>query len=144
MKRKSTIRKMRGLPKTRAILHSLNELESVSKRLRKQLAEMAELEQNAKAFEVMQRLSPEDKGKVMSLIQGLGSEDLTPVVKPEMLKTPEVALMLNVHSNTLRRWSDAGVLPFTRLGPRGDRRYLPRDVENFRQSVDICPLVESK
>ncbi|MEE8374377.1 MAG: helix-turn-helix domain-containing protein [Dehalococcoidia bacterium] len=45
-----------------------------------------------------------------------------------MLTVREVSQLLHVHSNTLRRWSDQGVLRAYRIGPRGDRRFKPEDI----------------
>ena len=62
MKRKATLRKLP--PKTREIAKLLNELESTSKRLANRLEAMAELEKNSTAYEVMKRLSPEERKKL--------------------------------------------------------------------------------
>ena len=45
-----------------------------------------------------------------------------------MLTVREVSRILHVHSNTLRRWSDHGVIKAFRIGPRGDRRFRPEDI----------------
>jgi len=37
-----------------------------------------------------------------------------------------VARLLGVHPNTIRRWSDEGLIPCIRLGPRHDRRFDPQ------------------
>ncbi len=55
-------------------------------------------------------------------------------VGTNMLTTKQAAAILCVHENTLRRWSDAGVIPTLRLGPRGDRRYLETDIRSFFES----------
>lgn len=47
-----------------------------------------------------------------------------------MLKTNEVARLLNVHINTVRRWSNSGILRAYRIGARGDRRFERVDVLN--------------
>jgi len=47
-----------------------------------------------------------------------------------LLTTSEVAQLLYVHINTVRRWSNRGVLKAYRIGPRGDRRF--RRVEIIR------------
>jgi DNA repair exonuclease SbcCD ATPase subunit len=60
VKRKSTLRKLP--PKTREIAKLLNQLESVSTRLANRLEAMAELEKNATAYKVMERMEgKEDK-----------------------------------------------------------------------------------
>lgn len=48
-----------------------------------------------------------------------------------MLTINEVAQLLNVHINTVRRWSNQGVLKAYRIGSRGDRRFRQEDVANF-------------
>jgi len=51
-----------------------------------------------------------------------------------MLKTREVANLLNVHINTVRRWSNSGILQVYRVGPRRDRRYRKSDIDQFLAS----------
>lgn len=48
-------------------------------------------------------------------------------IKP-MLTANEVARLLNVHMNTVRRWSNQGNLRAYRIGSRGDRRFEQEDV----------------
>ena len=48
-----------------------------------------------------------------------------------MLTTGEVARLLNVHPNTVRRWSNQGVIKAYRVGPRGDRRFLRDNIAAF-------------
>ncbi len=45
-----------------------------------------------------------------------------------MLTVREVSQILHVHSNTLRRWSDRGLIKAYRIGPRGDRRFRLEDI----------------
>ena len=48
-----------------------------------------------------------------------------------MLTTSDVARLLNVHINTIRRWSNQGVIKAYRIGSRGDRRFRQEDVSSF-------------
>jgi len=48
-----------------------------------------------------------------------------------VLTVREVARFLNIHVNTVRRWSDSGVLKAYRIGPRGDRRFRWEDILAF-------------
>lgn len=48
-----------------------------------------------------------------------------------MLTISEVARLLNVHINTVRRWSNQGILKVYRIGSRGDRRFQREDVASF-------------
>ena len=55
-----------------------------------------------------------------------------------MMTTGEVARLLNVHINTVRRWSNQGVLRTYRIGARGDRRFRREDIVNF---LEIDPML---
>lgn len=48
-----------------------------------------------------------------------------------MLTTSEVAKILDVHINTVRRWSNQGSLTSYRIGSRGDRRFRRSDIDNI-------------
>jgi excisionase family DNA binding protein len=48
-----------------------------------------------------------------------------------LLTTSDVARMLNVHINTVRRWSNQGILKTYRIGSRGDRRFREADIASF-------------
>ena len=45
-----------------------------------------------------------------------------------MLTVREASQLLRVHMNTLRRWSDQGIIRAYRIGPRGDRRFRMEDI----------------
>ncbi len=44
-----------------------------------------------------------------------------------------------MHPNTVRSWSDRGVIPFLRLNRRGDRRYRRSDLDAFLGSASAGP-----
>lgn len=67
-------------------------------------------------------LYPEQKGHSMANKNQTGS----------MLTVREVSQLLHVHSNTVRRWTDKGMIRAYRIGPRGDRK-----VDNAYVSVII-------
>ncbi len=46
----------------------------------------------------------------------------------DMLTVGDVALLLNVHVNTVRRWSNRGIIRAYRIGSRGDRRFRREDI----------------
>ena len=52
-----------------------------------------------------------------------------------MLTIREVARLLHVHTNTLRRWADQGIMKAYRIGPRGDRRFRRRDITGFLREL---------
>jgi excisionase family DNA binding protein len=51
-----------------------------------------------------------------------------------LLTVSEVAGILNVHPNTVRQWSDSGLLKAYRLGTRRDRRFHREEIERFINS----------
>ena len=54
---------------------------------------------------------------------------------PKLLTIRQVAEILNVHVETLRRWDKGGKLKAIIVNERGDRRYDPKDIE---------PILENK
>ena len=48
-----------------------------------------------------------------------------------LLTASETASLLHVHINTIRNWSNLGILPSFRIGPRGDRRFREKDLMTF-------------
>ncbi len=48
-----------------------------------------------------------------------------------MLTVKDVAVLLNIHVNTVRRWSDQGILKAFRITSRGDRRFRQQDIARF-------------
>ena len=76
-------------------------------------------------------LEKDGKWKVSSEEDNTTGENL-----PVILSIQEVSHMLHVHVNTLRRWSNMGVLPVYRIGPRGDRRFRREDIDTFLTNFD--------
>ena len=72
-----------------------------------------------------QRLNKQPKVTIGSKINEVANHMDT------MLTTREVARILNLHINTVRRWSNQGILRAYRVGSRGDRRFIRQDVENL-------------
>ena len=75
----------------------------------------------------------------------------TDVFKTGLVTVREAAQILNVHTNTLRRWCDLGVVQSYRINTRGDRR-IPKGhinalVEHMHQnhglvrSLQCCLLI---
>ena len=48
-----------------------------------------------------------------------------------LLTSREAAQLLHVHTNTIRRWSDRGLIKAHRITHRGDRRFKMEDISRF-------------
>ena len=48
-----------------------------------------------------------------------------------MWSARDVARLLDVHINTVRRWNNCGMLKAFRVGGRSDRRFQQQDVVSF-------------
>lgn len=53
---------------------------------------------------------------------------------PLVLTAGQLARLLGVHINTVRNWSDRGVLPVYRIGPRRDRRFRRDEISTILES----------
>ena len=51
-----------------------------------------------------------------------------------MLTIAQVAELLHVHPNSVRRWTNEGLLHCYRVGIRGDRRFSADDIAEFIES----------
>jgi len=52
-------------------------------------------------------------------------------IPPRMLTVKEVASILNIHPNTVRRWVRKGLLKSYSLGPRHYLRFKQEDIVDF-------------
>ncbi|HEV3234036.1 MAG TPA: MEDS domain-containing protein [Candidatus Dormibacteraeota bacterium] len=57
----------------------------------------------------------------------------------QLLNTKEAAEFLRVSEASIRRWSDAGLLPAQRVGRRGARRFTRSDLERFMGAKEGRP-----
>ena len=60
-----------------------------------------------------------------------------------MLTARQLAILLNVHINTIRRWNNQGYIQAYRMGTRGDRRFDVDEITRFlaekRKLQDTIP-----
>ena len=48
-----------------------------------------------------------------------------------LLTLREVARLLRVAPNSVRRWADSGLIKSCRIGVRGDRRFMAEDIHSY-------------
>jgi excisionase family DNA binding protein len=53
-----------------------------------------------------------------------------------LIRVKDVARLLNVHVNTVRRWSNSQILKPYRINVRGDRRFRREDIAHFLDNYD--------
>jgi len=53
-----------------------------------------------------------------------------------LLTSSDVALLLNIHVNTVRRWDKQGMIKAYRIGPRGDRRFKREEINRFLEQLN--------
>lgn len=80
------------------------------------------------------RFSLEDIWK-LATERGQASSDGADAPVDTMLRMKEVASILHVHENTVRNWADHGSLRCRRVGRRRDRRFSPKDVQEFARKM---------
>jgi transcriptional repressor of dcmA and dcmR len=56
---------------------------------------------------------------------------------PQIVPVGQASRILNVHPNTLRKWSDQGMIPCYRIGHRRDRRFALDELADFLERSGI-------
>lgn len=67
-------------------------------------------------------------------VNGHGKIKIGSMIKselPNLLNVKEAAAFLNVSEMTIRRWTDAGMLPCYRVGKKRERRFSPQGLHEF-------------
>ena len=54
-----------------------------------------------------------------------------------LLSISEVSSIFGIHQDTLRNWEKKGLITPLRVGPRGDRKYRPEDIERIANDKSI-------
>ena len=80
---------------------------------------------------------PISKERVRQILKGNPKPPKRNLDSTGMLTGSDVAHLLSVHLNTVRRWSNQGVLRGYRIGSRGDRRFKREDIDKFLQESQI-------
>jgi len=66
-----------------------------------------------------------------------GDDMATDYINEKMLTVSEVSTILHIHPNTLRRWADKGIIRSFCITPRGDRRFLCGDIDQFLAEMKV-------
>ena len=61
-----------------------------------------------------------------------------------MLTVKDVARLLNIHVNTVRRWSDRNIIRAYRITHRGDRRFRQEDIAHFLAEYNDFNMTKSR
>jgi len=77
------------------------------------------------------------KERVRQILKGNPSRQTPDLDSKVMLTTSNVAQLLGLHPNTVRRWNAKGILKSYRISSRGDRRFRREDVDSFLKEGEI-------
>jgi excisionase family DNA binding protein len=61
-----------------------------------------------------------------------------------MLTVKDVAQLLNIHVNTVRRWSDQNIIKSYRVTTRGDRRFKQEDIAHYLAELNEGKALETE
>lgn len=61
-----------------------------------------------------------------------------------MLTVKDVARLLHIHVNTVRRWSDQDIIRAYRITRRGDRRFRQEDIARFLAGYNEFNMSKSR
>ncbi len=67
----------------------------------------------------------------ISRMLGITEKQVSQTASKLMLTASEAADLLGIHANTVRRWSNQGILGTYRISSRGDRRFRREDIDRF-------------
>ena len=80
-------------------------------------------------FYVIPNMSRSEKAR--QIVNGSRAQQKPDLPSKVMLTSSEVARLLRLHPNTVRRWSNQGILESHRISSRGDRRFRQEDVDGL-------------
>ena len=69
--------------------------------------------------------------RARQIFKGESTREKPDLRSKTMLRVGEVASLLGIHRNTVRRWEGKGVLKAYRVSSRGDRRFRREDIDSF-------------
>lgn len=90
---------------------------------------------NLSYIEIGRRFGISDE-RVRQIIKGNPARPKSVIESKLMLTTSDVAYLLGVHRNTVRRWNKKGILKSYRIGFRSDRRFRREDIDKFLKEAE--------
>jgi excisionase family DNA binding protein len=93
--------------------------------------EIIELRKSGRTYAEIGRRFGISRERVRQIFKGESTREKPDLRSKTMLRVGEVASLLGLHANTVRRWEDKGVLRAYRFGTRGDRRFRREDIDSF-------------
>jgi len=100
-------------------------------------AEVAELKEAGLSYAEIGRQLGITRERVRQIVEGKPKRQNPAFQSKVMLRTNDVAQLLGIHVNTVRRWSRKGLLKSYRINPRGDRRFKREDVDRLLKEAEI-------
>ena len=94
-------------------------------------AEAVKLKESGVSYAEIGRRWGVSKQRVSQIARGNPRRDKPGLESKVMLTPGDVAHLLGIHVNTVRRWSEKGILRAYRVSPRGDRRFRREDIDSF-------------
>jgi excisionase family DNA binding protein len=94
-----------------------------------------ELRNTGSSYATIGRKLGLSRERVRQIVVGRSATNRKALPNDQMLKISEASKLLDLHMNTIRRWSDKGILPHYRVGERGDRRYRRGELIDFRRKM---------
>jgi len=93
--------------------------------------EIIELRKSGQTYAEIGRRLGISRERVKQIFMGKPTGEKAAPRPKVMLTVGDVASLLGIHSNTVRRGEDKGVLRAYRVGSRGDRRFRREDINSF-------------
>ena len=102
--------------------------------------EVAKLKETGLSNAEIGRRLDKSRERVRQIVTGKPKRVPQPkIMLKVMLTVDDVAQCLGLHPNTVRRWSDKGILKSYRIGLRRDRRFRREDIDDFLKDGGASP-----
>ncbi len=79
------------------------------------------------------------KERVRQILKGNPGRQKPDLQSKVMLTTSDVARLIGVHTNTVRRWNGKGIIKSYRINLRGDRRFRRENIDSCIKKAEAGP-----